>query len=222
MTIRTRPGSHPDEATCKNMTEPYLTTLSLTSTHLLDGLKDPHNQAVWGQYVERYRPLLVRYGRRLGLREDEAEDVAQQILIEFSKAYQAGKYDRDKGRLRVWLFGIARNLIRNWQRRARRRERQVGFDSQQTDVFHRIEDNDALGAAWEQEWRDAVLKQCLVQVRAEVQPQTFEAFERFAYSEKPAEEVARELGITANAVFSAKRRVLRRIRELMPLVDEQW
>ena len=37
-----------------------------------------------------------------------------------------------------------------------------------------------------------------------------------------AEEVASELEITANAVHGAKRRVMHRLRELMPLVEEHW
>jgi RNA polymerase sigma-70 factor (ECF subfamily) len=59
-------------------------------------------------------------------------------------------------------------------------------------------------------------------VRSEVKPETMRAFERFALDELPADEVAAELGLTQNAVFGAKRRVLGRIRELLPLVEDTW
>ncbi|MEW6253758.1 MAG: sigma factor, partial [Planctomycetota bacterium] len=96
------------------MAEPAPGTLlsTTTNTDLLRGLKDPQNQTVWQQYVDRYRPLLLGCGRRVGLSHADAEDVAQLTLTAFCTAYQAGKYDRERGRLRDWLFGIMRNQIR--------------------------------------------------------------------------------------------------------------
>ena len=194
----------------------------MTSTRMLEGLRDPANRAVWQDYVDRYRPLLVRYGLRLGLSTTDAEDAAQQTLVEFCTAYQADKYDRQRGRLRDWLFGIARNQIRNLRRREGRGPPVVTGGSSGTDLLDQLPDDDRLTALWDEEWRTAVLQQCLATVRAEVQPTTFEAFELFACQGWPAERVAERLGITANAVFGAKRRVLHRVRELLPQVDETW
>lgn len=192
-----------------------------TSTYLLDGLKSPDNHTIWRQYVDRYRPILVGYARRLGL-GDDAEDVAQQVLASFSTAYRRGKYDRDKGRLRDWLFGIARNELRNWRRRHSRREVQVGGDADQTDFFAQLRDEDYLEKTWELEWRQAVVRQCLEEVRLEVDAKTLEAFELFASQGLPARSVAERLGITSNAVFIAKHRVLKRIRELLPEMETVW
>ena len=195
---------------------------SVTNTYLLEGLKNPDNHAVWQQYVERYRPLLVRCGQRLGLGAADAEDVAQHALLSFSQSYQAGKYDRDKGRLRNWLFGITRNEIRNWRRRHQQREVQVSGEPDQTDFFAQLGDEDRWEQVWDQEWRDAVMRQCLEEVRREVDPKTFEAFELFASRGWPAARVAEQLGLTANAVFIAKHRILRRIRELLPQMETVW
>ena len=202
--------------------DPEPTLATCTSTYLLEGLKNPDNQTVWRQYVERYRPLLVRHGRRLGLGADDAEDVAQHALLSFCKAYQGGKYDRDKGRLRDWLFGNVRNEIRNWRRQHQQREVQVASRPSQTDFFAQLGDEDRWEQVWEQEWRDAVMRQCLQEVRREVDPKTFEAFELFASRGWPAARVAEQLGLTANAVFIAKHRILRRIRELLPRMETVW
>lgn len=195
---------------------------TVTSTMLLDGLRDPGNQTVWRDYVDRYRPLLVDYGRRLGLPPADAEDVAQQALMAFATAYRDGKYDPEKGRLRAWLFGIARTTIRNWRSRQRARELQVAESGASTGFFARIEDEDHLERLWEERWQQAVLQQCLVEVRREVEDKTFRAFELFARQGRPAREVADELGMSQNAVFGAKRRVLRRIREILPEMEEVW
>ena len=198
-------------------------SLSMTTSHLLDGLKDPANQAVWQAYVGRYRPLVIQYGIRLGLSATDAEDAAQLSLIEFCSSYQANKYDRSRGRLRDWLFGIARNQVLNYRRRhLHRGPMLIGDGSSGTDFFNALPDEESLTQVWEEEWRQAVLQQCLATVRAEVEPRTFEAFELFALKELPADEVAGRLGMTANAVFGAKRRILRRIREILPALQDEW
>jgi len=95
-------------------------------------------------------------------------------------------------------------------------------DGSGTGFFESIQDEDRLAEVWEQEWQQAVLAQCLRDVSREVEPTTFHAFDRFARQGRPAREVAEELGISENAVFGAKRRVLRRIREMLPEMKEIW
>ena len=194
---------------------------TMTSTLLLEGLRRPDNHTVWQDYVDRYRPLLVRFARRLGVPEADAEDLAQQALCAFADGYRNGAYDRERGRLRAWLFGIARNFVRRWLQRPPR-ELQAADASAGTGFLERISTEDQIAEIWAAEWRQAVLQQCLLEVSLEVEPRTFRAFEQFARRGLPAREVAAELGISENAVFGAKRRVLRRIRELLPKMEDSW
>jgi RNA polymerase sigma-70 factor (ECF subfamily) len=200
---------------------PAGTFVTVTSTTLLDGLRDPGNQTIWDQFVDRYRPLVVQYGRRLGLSGDDAEDVAQASLMAFCEGYRRDKYRRERGRLREWLFGIVHNQVRNWQRRQGRRGSAVS-DTKAEGLLAGLESSESLEQLWDEEWRAAVARACLEQVRLEVQEATFQAFERFAIEGRPAEEVAAELGLTPNAVYGAKRRILRRVRELRPLMEDAW
>jgi RNA polymerase sigma-70 factor (ECF subfamily) len=187
---------------------------TVTSETLLHGLRDPRNDTVWTSFTERYRPVVVGIARRAGLTAADAEDVAQQTLLAFAGAYREGKFDPRRGRLRHWLCGIARTTTRNWARQQRRPL--AALDPEEP------ADGDRFAELWEEEWREAVLRQCLGEVRREVHETTFRAFVEFALEGRPAGEVARELGISENAVFGAKRRVMARIRELRPLMDEIW
>lgn len=190
---------------------------TVTSWTLLEGLKRADRQTVWGEYVSRYRPLLVRHFQRLGIQLQDAEDIAQETLLAFARAYGEGKYDPSQGRLRSWLFGIAHRTLRGWNRQQARAvpATQITQSDELPDVDHQSE-------LWEEDWRDAVLEQCIEEVRREVEPTTFAAFAKFAREGRPAREVAAELGISENAVFGAKRRILRRIRELLPAVEEAF
>jgi RNA polymerase sigma-70 factor (ECF subfamily) len=184
-----------------------------TSTTLLAGLADANNHGVWTAFVSRYRPILIRLALRAGWPAQDAEDLAQQTLGEFVKSYRNHRFDRDRGRLRDWLFGIARNQMRNAARRRSDAHGQAGPADLEDAAARRL---------FDQEWERAVLARCLEEIRGQVGASTYQAFELFALRRVPANSVAAEMGITENAVFLAKRRVLSRLRELLPVVAETW
>jgi RNA polymerase sigma-70 factor (ECF subfamily) len=59
-----------------------------------------------------------------------------------------------------------------------------------------------------------VLTKCLEQARRELDSKVFEAFNLYALSEIPADDVAQRLKMSRNAVYIAKSRVLSRLRQL--------
>jgi RNA polymerase sigma-70 factor (ECF subfamily) len=193
---------------------------TVTSTELLEGLARSDSEA-WGRFVARYRPLLLAWCGRAGLPPEDAEDVAQAALADFAAAYRDGRYDRSHGRLRAWLHGFARTSLARWWRARGAREVPAGAATS-GGVLHSLPSPDEQDAHWEAEWRAAVLGHALEAVRREVQPATWLAFERFALEERDARAVAAELGLSENAVYGAKRRVLARLREVLPLVEDRW
>lgn len=201
---------------------PALTTA--TSMSLLEGLRSASNRTAWQQFDARYRPVIVGVACRRGLTEADAQDAAQQVLLEFFRSYQQGKYERAKGRLRHWLMGIARRQISNFLRNLPP-EVQVPDPTSQTNVFERLEDpgsDTELDEVELVEWRRGVYEECLVQVRNQFDAQTVKAFLLHGLEGKPAKEVAGLLGITPNAVFLAKHKIVKRIQELLPQLEEAW
>jgi RNA polymerase sigma factor (sigma-70 family) len=192
--------------------------LTRTSTILLEGLKDSANGAAWQEFDVRYRPLLMAVARRLGLAEDDAEDSVQETMTAFTAQHVEGRYRRDKGRLRDWLCGIMTHKARDIQRRQLRHRPTA---SQGADPIAEIGDA-SVQAAMEAEWSNAVLRQCLEEIRQEVQPKTFETFELFVLKQWPAAQTARRCGVSVDVVYQNKRRILQRIRELLPGVEEIW
>ena len=198
---------------------------TVTSTTLLEGLRTPDNRVVWQQFDGRYRPVIVSIARRRGLSESDADDCAQRALLDFFQAYRDGKYDRAKGRLRHWLLGIARNRISNSMRGSAKRELQAINTTSQTDIFERQVDpqgDDQLDQIELDEWRKGVFQECYAQAIRNFDGKTVEAFDLFARQGWSAQAVADQLGMTANAVFLAKHKIVNRIRELLPQVDEVW
>lgn len=178
---------------------------------LLTRLQDL-DDAAWTQFAERFRGPIVNMATRAGLREDRAEDAAQSALLAFLARYREGRYDREKGRLSSWLFGIAYREIQMSHRRGAREERQAP-GSNRTTFWSALPDETEAHRSWDEDWKRIQLEQCLDRVRGEVEPTSFEAFERVAVHHQSPAQVAEALGITRNAVFIAKHRVLKRLRE---------
>jgi len=194
---------------------------TVTSTALLQGLEQADNRTVWGQFVGRYRPVILKWAYQLGLPDDQAEDATQETLSAFAKAYLDGRYERGKGGLRSWLFGIARNCIRNARRR-RPPDVQIVDPPDETGFFDKRPGEDHWEEVWEKEWRQAVLGQCLEEIRQTLAPKTVEAFELFAWKGWTAQRVAEHLEMSENAVYLAKFKILKRIQELLPGMTEIW
>lgn len=195
--------------------------MTATSTDMLLGLKDRDNDRIWSEFCARYQPLVLSFARKVGLSEHDAQDVAQESLLAFARAFREGKYDREKGQLRQWLLGIASNKMKD-SRRSRGREFAVGHQGDTTGMLSAIPDDQTLSEVWEAEWRRTIIRQCMDEVRDQFEPATMRAFELFVLEDWPAEKVGEHLAISANAVFKAKRRVLTRIREVYQYLQTNW
>lgn len=192
-----------------------------TTTALLESLRDPAAADVWREFDARFRPLITAFAVRLGLGPGEAEDVAQETLVEFVAAYRAGKYDRTRGRLSSWIIKIAHHRISHWLRGAGRAAGQRGESSPA--VLADLGDPARLTAVWEDEERRVIAVRAMEVLRAgRMEMPTLRAFELFAVRGVPAEETARECGMTVQEVYGAKRRVTGRLREIAGQLTAAW
>jgi len=83
-------------------------------------------------------------------------------------------------------------------------------------------DEHSFDEIWESEWERRLLQVCMENVCRHMEAITVKAFEFFVLQEWPADKVAAHLGITRNAVFKAKRRVLTRMRETYKYLQANW
>ena len=185
----------------------------ITTTQALEELKISNDSAVWDKFTESFRPVVINFAKKLGLSNEDAEDAAQETMLVFIKAFREGKYNKEKGRLRDWLFGVARRVILNL-RRNRPLEQLIADKNTGTSYWDLIEDDRNVKLSWQAEWRQMVLTNCLEQAKKEFDSRIFKAFEMYALEQKAIDEVARNLEMSKNAVYIAKSRVLSRLRQL--------
>ncbi len=191
-----------------------------TTTTLLNGLSSSGSNPAWSRLNCQFHTPLVDLGRHMGLPLPEAEDAAQETLTAFSVAYRSGRYDRSKGRLSKWLFGIAVRQIRHARRKLARREAALlSPGAAPRGAFLPVDSAGSPADALEETWELALLKACQDRVRREVQPRVFQAFAMVVHEGQSPAGAADQLGVPVKWVYNAKHRVLRRIRALRARIE---
>ena len=59
-----------------------------TRASLLIRVRDPADQTAWHEFVEIYRPIILRLARQKGMQDADADDVAQQVLVAVAQAVE--------------------------------------------------------------------------------------------------------------------------------------
>ena len=180
-----------------------------TPASLLERLHQPNPQEAWERLVLLYTPLIYSWARQAGLAEGDAADLVQDVFVTLLQALPNFQYDRRKS-FRRWLRTVTLN---KWREQCRRRERSPVREGL-------LVGEDQLPAAeleqfWEGEYRQQLVGRALAIMSRDFQPATWKAFWEQVVEERPAAEVAAELGLTVRAAYAAKLRVLDRLRQEM-------
>jgi RNA polymerase sigma-70 factor (ECF subfamily) len=184
-----------------------------TPISLLEQLRQPAAGPAWDRFVLLYTPLLYNWAGRLGVEGADADDLVQNVFTALLLELPRFEYDPGR-RFRGWLWGVVRNKARD-RRRVARVATGGGFDA-----IPDRDDADPGVAVDEREYRQYLTRRAVDLMRSDFEPVTWRAFWATAVEERTAAEVATDLGITENAVYLARGRVLRRLRaELAGLLD---
>jgi RNA polymerase sigma-70 factor (ECF subfamily) len=183
-----------------------------TSTGLVRGLKVQDQQA-WERLVRLYGPMVYRWGRQAGLQPADAADVGQEVFRAVARKVVDFHRDREGDTFHGWLRAITRNKIRDYMRGA------VGKPIRAVKNAHDLADvgSPQLGFEPTRE-EEALEKRLLYQramylIRGAFEDRSWQAFMRVVVDGRAPADAASELHMTLNAVYLAKSRILRRLRE---------
>ena len=184
-----------------------------TPPSLLQRLHEPANAVGWRRFVDMYSPLLIAWTRKLGIPTHDAADLMQDVFTSLLELLPTFTYQSDRS-FRAWMKTVLVNRWRTWQRR--QVVRKAGGNSQ-LDYLGKEDDPPAFE---EDEYRRYLVVKALEIMQNEFQPVTWKACWEYVVGGRDPESIASELGITVNAVYLAKSRVLRKLRqELAGLLD---
>jgi RNA polymerase sigma-70 factor (ECF subfamily) len=186
-----------------------------TSASLLERLREQPDGEDWKRLVDLYTPLLQGWLRRNTVPADDVDDLVQEVLTVLVRELPAFHYDRQRGSFRGWLRTITVNRLRVFWRARQSRPLATG-DSDLARRLDELEDpHSALSRNWDRAHDRHVAHRLLEAIASEFEPSSWRAFLRLTLDGAKPTTVAAELGLSLNAVYLAKYRVIRRLRQEM-------
>jgi len=187
-----------------------------TRTSLLTRLKDCDDQASWQRFFDTYWRLLFSYAVRAGLRETDAQDIVQEVVISVARCMPDFRYDRSTGSFKGWLKRITHRRVADHLRREFRREH---LGASPLDAEQALQQGaaevlpGALESAWNEEWHNNLLELALERVRKRVLPRQYQVFDLLVIRERSAAEVTKVLKLNRAQVYMAKHRMTKLVKE---------
>lgn len=184
-----------------------------TSHSLIDQLCHEADAAAWERLVALYSPLLRGWIDRYDVQAADADDLIQDVLMVLMRELPSFRHNQQPGAFRSWLKRIVINRLRNfWRARGRGGAVAGGDVLRQLDELE--DDRSQLSGIWHQEHDQHLTRRLLEMIEPRFTPTTRQAFRRLVLDGADADDVAAELGLSLNAVFTAKSRVLRELRAI--------
>jgi RNA polymerase sigma-70 factor (ECF subfamily) len=187
-----------------------------TPASLLERLRQPNQERAWEQLIDLYSPLIFCWGRRVGLRAEDAADLVQDVFVLLVQKLPQFTYDRHKT-FRGWLKTVTLHKCYENHRKGKRKPPiQDGGEK----VLDGLAGPDEAAALWEADYLKHLAQQALELIQGHFQPTTWKAFWLYVVEGRPPAEVAVELGLSVGAVHAARFRVLALLRQqLQGLLD---
>lgn len=181
--------------------------MTTTSTSLLIRLREPTDREAWSRFVKLYGPLIFKWARRTGLQPEDASDLVQDVMALLVRKLPEFQYDQSRS-FRSWLKTVT---INKWREKCRRRS--LPMSDVTASGLARLPDQQDEADFWEQEYRQQVVARAMELMQHEFQPTTWQACRRYVLGEASPDELAREYNISVWTIYSAKSRLLKRLRE---------
>jgi len=127
------------------------------------------------------------------------------------------EYRPGEAKFRSWLYQISRNRVYTLVRRRRFNLATVEIDPADLDLADADEEQ-----KWEKNYREKLFRWAASVVEPEFNPRIWQAFWRNAVDDEEPALIGESLGMSRAAIYVAKSRCIRRLREKIESTGEAW
>ena len=192
-----------------------------TNESLILRVKNPEDAAAWSAFLAIYRPVVYRLALSRGLQHADADDLDQQVFVSISRAVEAWTSADDGPPFRAWLYRIAHNEI--LKTITRRKPDAAAGSSSVRDMLNAAEQRDGdVTEILVQETRREAFRWASEEIRHEFTSATWAMFWQSTVEEQSVEVVAATHSRTKGAVYLARYRAMKRLKEKLEEVSDMW
>ncbi|QDS96027.1 ECF RNA polymerase sigma factor SigE [Roseimaritima multifibrata] len=165
----------------------------------------------WSRLVTVFGPIVYRWCRVAGVPAGDAPDVVQEVFTSVARGIQNFERQKSSGSFRSWLATITRSRATDYFRRAAKQQQAAGG----TEAMYALQQlaENVESTITPTNVQSDISKQLLLQVQAEFESTTWDAFWQTTIEGKSASEVAEATGLSRASVYQAKSRILKSLRK---------
>ena len=176
-----------------------------THSSLLERVQEG-DEISWNEFYYRYAPVIRSAGSGAGFSETECDDLLQAVMFKFFNAAKTFVYRKGEVRFRTFFAAVVRSQIVDMIRRSAKQKNLPGEVQENSEPFDRL---------FMEEWRKAVIEEAKAELRMQVSPQTYQAYELYVLQERPAAKVAEILGMTTEEIYAVKHRCTKMMKKII-------
>lgn len=191
-----------------------------TNLSLIRRAANPRDETAWRELEAIYRPVILHMARRAGLSPEAAEDLAQQVFLNVFKAIDRWQPQPGGPAFRNWLGRVTRNAILNALSR-RPHDPGVGGSSLLQQLQQLPADHNP-HAHLDTELRRAGIRAAAAAIQPEFSPQTWNLFWQTTIDGLSVQQAANASNCSPGAVYSARSRVLARLKRQLQHLSDLW
>lgn len=185
-----------------------------TSRSLLERVRLRDSQA-WVRFVQLYGPTIYDWAQRSALQPHDAADIVQDVFQAVASHLEQFRRNRPGDSFHGWLRTVTANKVRDFYRR----RPPATLDPAALEA-RLAAPPPALDDVPLDQRRARLVRRALDLIETDFEPTSWRAFLATAVEGRSVSDVARDLGLSAAAVYKAKSRVLVRLRgKLEGLLD---
>lgn len=177
------------------------------------------DERAWEEFMELYRPVIMRMARTRGLQEADAQDLTQQVFLSVYQAIERWTPQSGETRFRNWLSKITRNAILKALSRVPH-DLPVGGSHANDLLGQLVSPAPQLQQQLDEEVQKEIYHRAAEIVQQEVNDRSWQVFQWTAVEDTSIEEAAQRLNQSVGSIYAMRSRVMRRLRDVVQVLKE--
>jgi len=180
-----------------------------TSYTLIGRALNLDDQDAWRELHDYYSKLIYYLLTAMNVESDDKDDLKQTVMIRLADKIKL--YDKEKGGFRTWFSTLVRNeVLTHYRKKTSVSNSVVVYDGGNLD--DEAQEQSDLDILISKEWDNYITKIVQERIRTAFRGNAIQVFD-LDLQGYTTEEISKELGLSANTIYTLRKRVKRYLRD---------